>query len=233
MDNRRRIKLGESLSSVTDSFTETESVLRFNTTLVVMSLTYLITGYVTRVIRLSQYTANKADNILRNAPIGAMCKALLTAKSRQNRVHILSRLWQGFLLVCIILSEALCEVGISMLWEICWLATALLWGTFQIIRHRRSVPLEGENTWGFGQVLAILISALPLWSLINIVYETIQTPSSVDSASTARRDIEGLGRLDRYSWFHGLLGFLVGTAMIIAEATITAFGASTLFAPLD
>ena len=233
LNNHRRIELASSLTSATDGVPATKGILRFNTTLVAMSLTYLLTGYAIRVIRLSQYTANAANNILRIAPIGAMCNLLRKAKSRRNREHILSRLWQVFLLVCIILSEALCEVGISMLWEIFWLATALLWGTFQIVQHRRYIPLDGENTWGFGQVLAILISALPLWSLVNIVYETIQAPSSMEPPSTTLREIEGLGRLNRYPWFHGLLGFLVGTAMTIVGATITAFGASTLFAPLD
>ena len=118
------------------------------------------------------------------------------------------------------MAEAVYEIGSSMLWEITWLAAALIWGTFRLVQHRQQSHLVGENTWGFGQVLALMLSALPLWSFLSNLQENVGTPLQVDINSTDLHVIDGLGQLDQYSWFNGLVSFIFGTAVSLAGGTI-------------
>lgn len=115
-----------------------------------------------------------------------------------------------------------------MLWEIFWLAAALLWGTFRVIQHKRKGSLPGENIMSFGQVLALLLSALPLWSFYSTIQEALHKPLSIDTTITSMRAIDGIGQLDQHSWFNGLVGLIFGTAVIFTGGTIYAFSASNL-----
>ena len=57
--------------------------------------------------------------------------------------------------------------------QITWLGFALAWGSVRIYRGRALVrvldsdALAEENVWGFGQVLAVMILALPFVSLFE------------------------------------------------------------------
>lgn len=45
-----------------------------------------------------------------------------------------------------------------------WMSVALAWGTLRLIGLRIGAKLHEESKWGFGQILPILLSFLPLWS---------------------------------------------------------------------
>ena len=57
--------------------------------------------------------------------------------------------------------------------KILWLAAALAWGSLRLIGLRYNASFDGithEGVWGFGQILPVLLSALPLWYIVSSVY---------------------------------------------------------------
>ena len=86
------------------------------------------------------------------------------------------------MLLSYVLSKAFYEIFNSMLWEVrthkenqgylfklklCdklfWMSVPLAWGTLRLIGLRIGAKLHEESKWGFGQILPILLSFLPLW----------------------------------------------------------------------
>lgn len=50
-----------------------------------------------------------------------------------------------------------------------WLFTAMIWGTFKITGTRNTLPktiLQEENAWTFGQIIPVLLLAMPLFSMV-------------------------------------------------------------------
>lgn len=228
-NRHRRAELAKSLSSASDGSQPLDKAQPpFNTTLIFTSLAYLVISYVTRTIRLSKSAADTATRWLRTAPMRFLCEACKFPVRRYFRRKNLARLYKGFLLVCIALSETLYEIMNSMLWEIVWLAAALLWGTFRLVVHRNQSSLVDENTWGFGQVLAILLSALPLWAFLGTLHKTVHAPLTIDTSITTMCAIDGFGRPDQHSWFTPLVGFMFGTAVVLAGGTVYTFSGSSL-----
>ena len=232
MNAHRRAQLTDNLSSASNvTHTESKVDLPFNKKSVSISLVFIVINYVTRVIRLSRSAAEKTNSWLRVKPMDAMCHACSAARILSIRSRILSSTVRGFLLICITMAEAVYEIRNSTLWEISWLAAALIWGTFRVVQHRQQSHLVGENTWGFGQVLALILTALPLWSFLSNLQESVLTPLHVDANPTSLRVIDGLGQLDQYYWFNGLVSFLFGTALILAGGTIYWVSGSDLLNP--
>lgn len=198
-----------------------------------MSLSYLVIGYVTRVVKLSKPAAECANRLLRTAPVNLLRRAYNSTAGRPLRRRMLSRLWRGFWLNCITLAEAFYEIGNSMLWEILWLAAALIWGTFRLIENKQQSHLLGENTWAFGQVLALLLSIAPLWAFYSTLQDTFHTPLSIDTTIESLKVVDELDPLDEYSWYNALIGLMFGTALILMGGTIFSYSAAALFHPGD
>ena len=54
--------------------------------------------------------------------------------------------------------------------QILWLVGALAWGTLRIIALKILSNVPGEGDWGFGQILPLLLSVLPIWSICSSIY---------------------------------------------------------------
>ena len=115
-----------------------------------------------------------------------------------------------------------------MLWEIVWLAAALLWGTFRLIVHRNNPSLIDEDTWGFGQVFSILLSVIPLWTFLGTLHESVHPPLAIDTSVTTMCSVDRFGRPDQHSWFNPLVGFMFGTATVLAMLTVCLFSGSEM-----
>ena len=88
----------------------------------------------------------------------------------------------------------------SVLWEVCccslfsagilladgrqitWLALALAWGTICVLRDRGSEDssignltslVDQEDAWGFGQVISVMLLALPIVSFSEVIYSKL------------------------------------------------------------
>lgn len=231
LNDHRRREVAESLFRTDDgSHGGVQSGPPYNLLLVILSVSYMVIGYVTRVARLSRTVGNKLEKWLRVVPSNFLCATYNSVKKSNVRSGFWTRLRKGILLICITMFEAVCEIANSMLWEVLWLAAALVWGTFRLLQHRQASYLADENTWGFGQVLALLLSALPFWSLLSNLQENIRAPLSIDVPITRMRTVEGIGALDSHAWFLSLVGFLFGTALTFAGGTIWLFAADGLVA---
>ncbi|KAL8919749.1 MAG: hypothetical protein Q9208_006615 [Pyrenodesmia sp. 3 TL-2023] len=235
LNEHRRLEVAESLFHTDDSsHGDAEGGPPFNLAFVFMSLAFLVIGYMTRVVRLSQWAGDTAEKWLRIAPIDFLCTNYCLEGGNAARRKFWTRLRRGIVLICISIFEAVCELANSMLLDLFWLAAALVWGTFRLLQHRKQSYLVDEDTWGFGQVLALLLSALPLWSLLSNFQENARPPLSIDIRFTPMRNIEGIGPLDSHAWFLGLIGYLLGTALILAGGTIYVFAADhTLAQPFS
>ena len=221
MNKHGRAELMDNLSSTTNiAYPVMKKDPLFNNALISMALIYLISSFITRVIRLSRSAAENTNSWLRVKPMNAMCHAYSAARMLSFKSRILSSIIRGFLLICIIIAEAVYEIGTSMLWEISWLAAALIWGTRRLVQHRKQSYLIGENRWGFGQVLALMLSALPLWSFLSNLQESVLIPLSTDTSYTNMRIIHEFGRLDQYSWFNALVSFMFVAALTLAGVTV-------------
>lgn len=54
--------------------------------------------------------------------------------------------------------------------QIIWLLAALAWGVIKLVVRRTEVTLDGEHVWGFGQILSVFLSILPMWSIFGTIY---------------------------------------------------------------
>lgn len=54
--------------------------------------------------------------------------------------------------------------------QIIWLLAALAWGIIKLVVLRTEVKLDAEHVWEFGQILSVLLSILPMWSIFGAIY---------------------------------------------------------------
>lgn len=171
-----------------------------NYLMVAASLIFLITSYTIRVIRISVTCSRVTHEWLRVKPGNWVKKNHSKAVDRQARSQDFVRrklwcLWKQQLTLSYVVSKALYEVGDSMLWEVCsfdtlnipnviffcsirlilsmqiiWLLAALTWGIIKLVLRRTEVKLDGEHVWGFGQILSVFLSILPMWSIFGAIY---------------------------------------------------------------
>lgn len=131
----------------------------------IISLFVLFSGYLMRLLKLSESATVFSRLWIRTKP---------NHKIRSLRKSILNRhwIWAYMPLETLqILTWALLDVYESTLWEIIWLAFALVWGTRNLLTARASSSAGQENTWGFGQLFPIILLVLPLLSIGETFYE--------------------------------------------------------------
>ena len=54
--------------------------------------------------------------------------------------------------------------------QIIWLLAALAWGIIKLVVRRTELNLAEEHVWGFGQILSVFLSILPMWSIFSGIY---------------------------------------------------------------
>lgn len=192
-----------------------------NGPLVGLSLAYLLTSYMTRVIRIAAPLAQTFERWLRTVPIDFLQKRYQLSKARRRspicRPFILFH--RALLLLVITLAEAFYEVGDSMLWEILWLSMALAWGTLRLIGLRAQTPIADENRWGFGQVLPLMLLTVPIWCQITAL--CISSPGPVraianQSNAQNTRCLLIVREIKETAWFRVVTILIVGMALVLA-----------------
>ena len=129
----------------------------------VLSYFLLVSSYLWKVamlFRLNQQTLIRWTHTL---PLRLVEKPVRHLAS--NRGHWYQRLCYTLLLsiyVPMILVLHVCESFAGSLWL---LGVGLIWGTMQLLQPRKHLPFDvrkQEDSWGFGQILPVLLLALPL-----------------------------------------------------------------------
>lgn len=209
----------------------TESIVfssPFNVGLVGISVVFLVTSYVTRVIRTYVPPSRTVEHWLRILPMDFLQKRYRIAKAKRplSRSRMPNNVYKAILIISITLAEAFYEIGDSMLWEILWLSSAVAWGTLRLIGLRMDTALVGKASWGFGQVLALGLCVLPIWDFVNSLFQ--QNHSCATSNATAGTASTGqnneilwtLEEIKRTTWFRSLTALIMGMATLVAAATL-------------
>ncbi|KAL8777319.1 MAG: hypothetical protein Q9203_002495 [Teloschistes exilis] len=132
---------------------------------------------------------------------------------------------------------------------ITWLVAALAWGVLRLVglRYKASlVPIIGENTWTFGQILPVILAAFPLCTIFTTFHNkkaeqhknsagtTGINPAEDDAErqthdSPSRQDemIRDLDVSDRV-WFPKLLGLIFGLALFLIGTCLFNFPAAPI-----
>lgn len=196
-----------------------ESGHQFNTPLVVLSLAYLWISYLTRTVRLSKFLIKVSGYWLRTAPMKFLQRRYQSIKTRKNpSKYRLRKLYRASLLLILTLAEACYETSNSVLWEVMWLGAALAWGTLRLIGFRLEATVQDEDSWGFGQVLPLMLSLLPVWSFFNTFFDTEKGRASVTALPQENTTYvsPALQKIRRTTWFRFL------TIIIITMTTVFA-----------
>ena len=201
----------------------------YNPNLVILSLLYLVTSYLSRIIRLFAPLAGSASRWLRFGPIDFLLKKYNSTCVHSSTFKTIVAVWKPLLLLMITLWDAFYLAANSMLWEILWLVAALVWGTLRIIGLRMLSHLPSEYSWGFGQILAVLLSTVPIWSFFSTIqeakYDDISTGPEKEKKADEHEVSELLHSIEQSGWFRSLLGFLFGIAIQFAAEVLYRFPA--------
>lgn len=76
-----------------------------------------------------------------------------------------------------------------------WLFIAMIWGTFKITGTRNTLPkeiLQEENAWTFGQIIPVLLLAMPLFSMVSQLI-----PNGATTTSTTGHEVSLLTDVPR------------------------------------
>lgn len=160
------------------------------TNTMILSLFVLVSGYLTRFIKLSKKATALSRRWIRTLPsrkFGSLRDCALKRVARPSPKVLNSHWVSAYVLLetlCILL-RALLDISESMLWEILWLAFALVWGTRNLFVTRAYYSDNAENTWGFGQLFPALLLVLPLLSIVENYYEKGLSPlPKIESAAS-------------------------------------------------
>ena len=167
-----------------------DALQAYNKPLIVLSLAFLVSSYVTRVIRMFHTASTRAQDWLRHFP-GRQFRKLYARFTKET--GFISHVLRGFLTITYVILRACFDIHGSMIWEVSiriyrqtllsshsktwscqvfWLFGGLAWGTLRLValRTQSNALGLGEGVWGFGQTLPILLSVLPLWSIYSSIY---------------------------------------------------------------
>jgi hypothetical protein len=139
----------------------------------VFTLCLLGAGYISRLSKLFISTSNFFGQWFRDQP-SRWLKLLYDKTERlsttSNRISwAFGRLSTTLILSVYVALRSLFDLYGSLLSELIWLTFSLLWGVMKIYVWRGKAPFHDyEDTWGFGQLLPLLLLLLPVVSLPEI-----------------------------------------------------------------
>ncbi len=201
-----------------ESYQSNEAGHSYNAPLVAMSLTYLLSSFGSRVIRISTPLALRFESWLKVRPSNFLQRRYQSAKKRQqvpcNRVFL--HCYKALLLVVMTFLEAFYETGNSMVWEMVWLSAALAWGTLRLIGLRSPFRIADEDRWAFGQVLPLVLSVLPIWWLFTLSCDRRPPTSATASQPRNTKSFPTMREIKKAKWFRSLTSLIIGMLTVLA-----------------
>ena len=128
---------------------------------VAFSLGLLSVNYIARLLKAFKKSAEWSNRWFRQKP-GLWLKALYDYSAGDGNLS-----WWNVFPFCVFvtycLGRTVCDMYESRVFELLWLSCTFVFGCTKIFAWRDSTPPGyGENTWTFGQILAVLGLILPL-----------------------------------------------------------------------
>ncbi|KAK7957878.1 hypothetical protein PG988_012726 [Apiospora saccharicola] len=132
----------------------------------IFSVVMLLFGLTTRLVKLFGPLSRSFSKCLRE-PVSAIIQELLKKVARrQSKKH--SGLWKDVVITPALAMFMTLRLTVvlagSMLAEVYWLICLVLWGTFNLLSSRESIPQDivlEESQWTFGQILPVLLLGGP------------------------------------------------------------------------
>lgn len=142
---------------------------------IIFSLVLLCANYITRTLRLFDTSTTFVNKWFREKP-GQLAMRLLDQVWQHAEQDGLRRLpWRilySVLWAIYITVYAAMELYHSYLAEVAWLFATLFWGLCKVFIVRKDSPLsQYENTWTFGQVVALMLLALPIMAAAEFYHD--------------------------------------------------------------
>ncbi|KAL8658246.1 MAG: hypothetical protein Q9226_001156 [Calogaya cf. arnoldii] len=205
-----------------------------NVGLVSLSILFLMTSYGVRVVRIYRPLSQAFDMWMRVAPMNFLLKRYQIAKGKvpSPKFRILHQTYKVFLLTVLAIAEAFFEVGNSVFWELLWLSSAAIWGTLRLAGLRRTTPLSDEASWGFGQILALILCVIPILDFVRRFLEAkeLSLPTVAVGAiafqNQARQNCPCLQEVKKSAWYRSLTFLIMGTKIEFAVGTLFVFPAA-------
>ncbi|KAL8917936.1 MAG: hypothetical protein Q9172_005627 [Xanthocarpia lactea] len=133
------------------TYTERFELGSVSTLSMVISLFVLASGYLTRIIKLSERATIFSQTWLMEKPSGSL------RSTRDSSLQRIEKHVPGLQKIC----------WIALL----WLASALAWGTRNLVVARFFSRIHGETTWEFGQMFPVLLLMIPIISVVETYNE--------------------------------------------------------------
>lgn len=157
----------------------------------VVSYVFLAVGFVWKLSMLFCRSRGILQEHLWNRPLHFLerrLKRLASASRGPLRQALFASVLSAY-----IPTLAFCEIANSFAASAWMVLGSLTWGTIQLIWARSTVPesiQRQENAWGFGQVLPVLLLAMPLVGIVSDAYGTWDQFLAVcDAAASCRARI--------------------------------------------
>ncbi|KAI0154683.1 hypothetical protein GGR57DRAFT_512234 [Xylariaceae sp. FL1272] len=190
-DIQMGIRIGQWKAAPKISWTVESLALAFSFESTVTSLGLATFGFIIRFGKLYRFTSKFASTVVRDQIGNAMEHFILgklefemrisnKSGQRPSRTRLfLSALWRSFctqhLLALFVHCRLIIDLQVSMLAEVFWLMVSLVWGTFKLADAPQKAifvetgnPLAApERSWSFGQILAVLLLAAPVVTVIT------------------------------------------------------------------
>lgn len=192
--------------------------LSYNVALVALSLAYLLISYGCRVVRIYTPLALMFENRLKVAPLCFLQCRYQSATRRKHmpRNRVLGLCYRALLLVTITLAEAFYETSNSMLWEVVWLSAALAWGTLRLIGLRAQSNVADEDQWGFGQILPLVLSILPIWWLFTLSFDLRRPGNATSPKPWNIKRFPTMRSIKKATWFRSFTSLIIGMLTVLA-----------------
>lgn len=146
-----------------------------------LSLFLLVSNYTARAAALFESSEAFFNRNIRDRLLGKVGKALdgKVQQIRDRGVHQQKASWAQILsyrtyLATYAVTLASLELYSSFLAPLLWALLNLVWGSLQLLNPRTALAKQGqiaeENTFGFGQIIPLMLLALPLVAALDTFY---------------------------------------------------------------
>jgi hypothetical protein len=237
---------------------------QYNWAYVMLSLLFLVITYISRVLSIFTRASNAAKKYLRTLPGNFWKTALFYSwkRSKDSTLVVFRYFWACVyinMLAIYVILRIYFEISLSMLWEVSYitninplvlvkmtnftflkifcLLTALAWGAIRLITIRSKANLSGESTWGFGQVLAVLLLVLPFLSLSEQLFtkeaanereaDTMNT-ISYQRSTEFTEFLHNVKELEKGTWYRKLGLLMFALAILIAADLLYSFPSAAI-----
>jgi hypothetical protein len=163
----------------------------------ILSICILTLGFISRLTRLFESSSQLCQRKLVDRPghylkekISSCHSKLYCANQTRRPLSLGHRLLLHVMRITVVViyvtARCVHDLYTAIFSELLWLTISMLWGLSKIFSYRNFSPIAAyENSWSFGQLLPMLLLALPLISIPELLADTKKPHEVADQADPA------------------------------------------------